>query len=32
MKKDEQRNLRVEVERLRALEVVLVEPDPQRGL
>jgi predicted nucleic acid-binding Zn-ribbon protein len=28
MKKDEQRNLRVEVERLRALEVVLVEPDP----
>ena len=31
MKKDEQRNLRVEVERLRALEVVLVEPDPQEA-
>jgi hypothetical protein len=29
MKKEEQRNLRVEVERLRALEVVLVEPDPR---
>ena len=29
LKKDEHRNLRVEVERLRALEVVLVEPDPR---
>ena len=31
LKKDEQRALRVEVERLRALEVVLVEPDPREG-
>ena len=31
LKKDEQRNLRAEVERLRALEVVLVEPDPREA-
>ncbi|HTO55967.1 MAG TPA: hypothetical protein VMR50_21465 [Myxococcota bacterium] len=31
LKKDELRNLRAEVERLRALEVVLVEPEPRAG-
>ena len=31
LKKDEHRNLRAEVERLRALEVVLLEPDPREA-